>query len=358
MEARIKRLALPALALLLALAAALCLWGMHAAAHALDSQYAAVRWQGDSDMPFAQLSCYMPRGEKLGMKELYTLKSALYQKLKDASLDPEAAGLYNDAWSAGGTVRVSGSRRSGEVQAVAVGGRFFDFHPLRLVSGSYLSPDDLMDDRVLLDEETAWMLFGASDLAGMSLSVNGVPFVVAGVYAHPDDRFSRRAGEGEMCVYLSYDAFLRLYPEQEGVDCYELVMADPVRGFARASVQEKFPVKNAGIVENSARFTTEALLRLLKNRSTRSMQLSAAAYPRWENAARAAEDSAARWLELAIVCALLPCALLLYWAVRLMRRGKTELSETLLPRVRADAEERLRRIGRRRWERKHPDGRG
>jgi hypothetical protein len=68
-----------------------------------------------------------------------------------------------------------------------------------------------MDDRVLLDRETAWLLFGGTELSGMSFSINGVPFVVAGVYDHDGDRFTRRAvDEGVMSIYMSWEGYRRL----------------------------------------------------------------------------------------------------------------------------------------------------
>ena len=36
-----------------------------------------------------------------------------------------------------------------------------------------------MQDRALLDEETAWLLFGGTDNRAFSFKINGVPFVVA-----------------------------------------------------------------------------------------------------------------------------------------------------------------------------------
>ena len=48
-----------------------------------------------------------------------------------------------------------------------------------------------MEDRVLLDRATAWLLFGGMDLTGMSFSLNGTPVVVAGVYSHETDAFSK-----------------------------------------------------------------------------------------------------------------------------------------------------------------------
>ena len=344
------------LAALLLLICGLCLLRLHAVKTTLDSQYAAARWKGGNEQDFAQLSCFLPESRRLTREELHSFKNEMYKKLVDASFDPERdTGLYNDAWSVTGTVKVGSGQRSGEVRAVAVGGRFFDFHPLRLLSGNYLSPDDVMDDRVLLDRETAWLLFGGTDLAGMSFSLNGTPFVVAGVYEHADDRFSKKADAGGMCIYMSYDAYEALNPDTTAIACYELVMAEPVKGFVRTAAQEKFPVKSAELVENSYRFENERLLKLVKNSAERSMRKGGAVYPDWETAARAAVDSAAGWLIAAIATGLPPFALALVGAVRYAARGKTRLQEDTLPRLRERVEEALRVRARRRWEKKHPD---
>lgn len=344
------------LAGLLALLCLFCVWRLHAVSNLLTSQQAAERWQGESERSFAQISCFTPQSERMTLEQMMTFRQAMAQKLKDASFDMEKeTGLYSDAWSCTGTVRVSAGRRSGEVQAVAVGGRFFDFHPLRLVSGSYLSPSDIMEDRVLLDRETAWLLFGGMDLTGMSFSLNGTPVVVAGVYSHETDAFSQKASEGAMRIYMHYELFEKLFPDKTGIGCYEFVMADPVKGFARTSAEEKFPIKTAEVVENSARFEVARLWKILRNGMERTMRKSTAAYPDWENAARAAEDRAALWLGLAIAFAIFPVVLLVVYAVRCARIGKEKLEEDVIPNARDRVEEAVRVRARRRWEKQHPD---
>ena len=343
------------LAVLLGLICALCFWRFRAVSNLLDSQKAAQRWQGGGERDFAQLSFFMPADQKLSRDEIYTFRKDMAQKLKGASYNIETeTGLYRDAWSLSAPVKVSLGRQIGEVQAFAVGGNFFDFHPLRLLSGSYLEPNDVMDDRVLLDRETAWLLFGAVDVSGMSFSLNGTPFVAAGVFEHEKDAFSKAAyGEG-MRVYMSYDAFIRLFPDNTGISCYELVMAEPVKGFAHSAASEKFPVKKAELVDNSYRFDTDRLYKLLRSGTERSMHKGSAVYPDWENAARAAEDSAARWLALCVVTAAFPIALLLYELIRSFVRGRKKLEEDVLPNAKAKSREFIREQNRRRWERKHP----
>ena len=355
------------LAALLALLCAFCLWRLWAVSNALPSQQAAKRWKGEGERDFAQISCFMPPLAQLTLDDVYKFRGEMYQKLKGAGYDIESEkGLYLDAWSTASTATVSSGRRIGDVQLVAVGGNFFDFHPLRLLSGSYIQPDDVMDDRVLLDRETAWLLFGAADVAGMSFSLGGTPVVAAGVYEHEKDPFSTRAYGSGMQIYMSYSAYLRyltgdasfaksLFSNIFSISTYELVMAEPVKGFAYSSVTEKFPVKSAVLAENSYRFEPERLFALLKNTSARSMQIGFVYFPYWENAARAAEDRAARWLLAAVISGVFPIALLFYELIRGAVKGKKKLEDEILPNTGKKSRELVRAWSRRRWERKHPE---
>ena len=354
------------LAALLALLCGISVWRLWAVSNLLTSQQAAERWKGGGTRDFAQISCFLSPTASFTLDDAYKFRNDMAQKLKGAGYDIESEnGLYRDAWSAFRKVKVSNGRRSGEVQAAAVGGDFFDFHPLRLVSGNYLKPGDVMDDRVLLDKETAWLLFGAADVAGMSFSMDGTPFVVAGVYEHERDGFSKVAYDGAMRIYLSFSALERLNPidsaaadktpeSAKTIACYELVMAEPVRGFAYSAVTDKFPTKNVLYAENSYRFDTARLYRLLRNRTARSMSLGSYTIPYWENAARAAEDRAAIWLMSAVLTGVLPLALLFYSLTRWSVLGKRKLESDLLPGAKAKSREFFRARSRRRWEKKHP----
>ena len=362
MKQKLRKNRLPLAALILALLSAFCVWRLHTVSRLLDSQKEAERWQGTGDLAFAQVTAFMPTNANLSLEQLYTFRADMAQKLKDASFDVAGrSGLYLDAWSAVTTVKIGGGRQSGEVQTFAVGGNFFDFHPLRLVSGNYLSPKDVMDDRVLLDRETAWLIFGASDVAGLSVTIDGMPYVVAGVYEHEKDSFSRHASDGSMTIYMGFDAYRRrhaeldkLAPVMAGVSTYEFVMAEPVKGFSYSAATEKFPVKSAVLVENSRRFEPERLLRLAKDGIERSMQKGVNYTPYWENAARAAEDRAVIWLIAAMVFGAFPVGLLLAYIIRGLTRGKRKLESDLLPRAKDGVEEAIRVRRRRRWEKQHP----
>lgn len=373
------------LAAMLALCCGLCIWRLWAVSNLLESQKAAQRWKGTGERSYAQMTCLMPPLAQMTLDDIYKFRGEMMQKLKGAGYDIENdRGLYADAWSGFASAKVSSGRQSGEANLIAVGGSFFDFHPLHLLSGNYLSPDDVMDDRVLLDSETAWLLFGAYDVAGLSFSLEGVPMVVAGVYEQEKDVFSQGAYGGGKCIYMSFSAYQRFSPIRTEVQdnsiagvitnlfpdavtsslqkevlrtavCYEIVMAEPVRGFTYSSVTDKFPAKNVVFVENTYRFTADRLLTLAKHLLTRSMQLGGIYFPYWENAARAAEDRALIWAACAFVTGAFPVALVIYELIRNAVRGKKKLEQDVLPGARRKSRELVREQSRRRWERRHPE---
>lgn len=49
------------------------------------------------------------------------------------------------------------------------------FHPLKLITGSYFSGNDLMQDYCIIDQDAAWQLFGSNDVVGMTVYIGNVP---------------------------------------------------------------------------------------------------------------------------------------------------------------------------------------
>lgn len=332
---------------------AVCLLAYKNTAGMLLSQSAAERWQGENETAFAQVSCFSSAADSISEEEIYNFRSAMLTKLKDASFEVSAdTPLIHDAWCGFGQVNVANGQRKGKVSVTAVGGSYFDFHPIKLVSGNYLSPDDLMEDRVLLDRESAWLLFGGEELAGMSFQINGQPFFVAGVIEREDDRFSERAYTGGMGIYMHYEAYKKLN-ENAAISCYELVMAEPVEGFVYSAVTEKFPIGTGEIFDNTYRFEPSRLLKMLKDGSIRSMHLGQAVYPYWENAARAAEDTCLWLIVAAMVFAALPVVLVLWLLLRSLVRGKRRLEDEYIPAAKEKLSESIRIRQRKVWEKKH-----
>ena len=279
----------------------------------LRSQQAAAVWAGQSGERFAQISVFLPSGSSFDENSIHSLRESINRALTDASLEaPEGGRLYADAWSAVGEAFVTGGRGSISAQAYGVGGDFFLFHPLILRDGSYISPIDLMRDRVVLDEELAWRIFGSSRLAGLEVMIRDTPYnrlhFIAGVVSREDDFASSKAYTGGAGMFMSYESLNLLSGGGAEIVCYEIVMPDPITGFALQTVTDAFPVSDAVIVENSSRYSLTSLFDVISSFGERSMKADGMVYPYWENAARYTED----WLALLL---LLSYALIAYPAV-------------------------------------------
>lgn len=377
----VKKLIFFAVCLVLLLAALGCFLGIQRLSRLLPSQLEAERWQGGSDIEYAQISCFIPVDETVTLNQIGTFREEMAKKLHEAALDIDTEDILTaDAWSCAGKVSVSSALGKGDVYATAVGGEFFAFHPITLISGSYITAADLMQDRALLDEETAWLLFGGTDIQGMTFKINGVPFVVAGVIEREQDFATKSAYTDGMGIFISYDAWVTLNSSSgadsaaaadgtssgttaatastssTGIQCYEVVLPNPVKNFAVGVVREKFPIGRGEIINNTERFGTANLWQLIRGFGTRSMQTRGVIYPYWENAARGVEDRAALLLLCGIAALVLPCVTALVYIVKYAIVGKRRLEEDVLPRWRDSAEEAIRVQGRRCWEKKHGKG--
>lgn len=325
--------------LVLVLACALSALGLHRVSNTLDTS-AAQRFRGESETRFAQLACYLPVGRGKTVEDILSFRQGLDSKFVEQSLEaPENGSLFADAYSGSAKVSVTTEHGSAELSAFGVGGDFFYFHPLRLRSGAYISERDLMDDLVVLDEVMAWRLFGGVDLTGLTLYINGEPFLVSGVAALEDDFASSRAYTQEGSLFMSYSALKKLN-EALSIDCYEIVLPDPITGYAYSVVEEGFGMA-ADIVENSSRYSLGRLLDVIGSFGERSMRTNGVIYPYWENALRLTEDYAALLLILTAAFALCPLVCAAVWVIRGIRRGY-RLVKAVIPRKVEETVERRR----------------
>lgn len=322
----------------LVLACAACAVGLHMVSTTLDTS-AARRFRGESDTRFAQVACFLPVGRGKTAEEIRSFRQELEAKFEEQSLEaPENGSLYVDAYSGTGQVSVTTDHGTADLTAFGVGGDFFYFHPLTLRSGSYIAERDLMDDLVVLDEVLAWRLFGGVDLAGLTVTINGQPFVVSGVVAMEEDFASQRAtGDQQGCIFLSWSALKRL-DDTLDISCYELVMPDPITGYAKGVAEESFATGD--VVENSSRYTASHLLEVIGSFGERSMRADGIIYPYWENALRLTEDYAALLLVLLLLLALCPVISALVLGIRWIWRSGRRVKAAVPERVEAAVERR------------------
>ena len=291
----------------LVLGAVACALGLRRVSGTLDTLTAAGRFQGAGEVRYAQLACYLPVDGGKSEEDIRSFRQSLENKMSEQSLEAAEGGrLYLDAYSGVSQLTIASENGgSTTLKAVGVGGEFFYFHPLRLRSGSYIKEGDLMDDLVLLDEELAWKLFGGTDLAGLTVTINNVPFVVSGVVSRETDFATEKAYTGDGGLYMSFSAMRRL-DEDATITSYEITMPNPIGGYASGILSETVPIGTGDIVENSSRYSLPHLWEVIQNFGQRSMRLNGVIYPYWENAVRLTEDYAAGLLLLAVLLALYP----------------------------------------------------
>ncbi len=302
----------------------------------LTEQQIAERWSSEGGV--AQVSCFFSPNAGISRDTIESFEHSLDSKLKEASIEltsPNAgARLWADAYSADGTITLTSDRATVQADALGIGGDFFLFHPLQLVSGSYFSGNDLMKDYVVLDEDAAWQLFGSGNVAGMTVNIGGRPHMVIGVVERPQGRLYEAAGLDGMRVYVSYET-LGTYGSCSGINHYEIVMPNPVKEFALSYVQEQLgsQEKEVEILENSTRYRLSNRLELLLEFGTRSMNGKAIIYPYWENVARGYEDILALLTLFQMLFLIYPSALLLIWII-ILWKNKTWTARTVLLGVR------------------------
>lgn len=289
----------------------LTLWINHQVDGLIDQQ-AASRW--DAQGGSAQVSCFLADGVEMDEFMIRNFEQQLEQSLLEVDSQlrekqEQNKRLFISAYSSTGRITLVSEKGSVEAEAVGIGGDFFQFHPLELVSGNYFSGDNLMKDAIVLDEEAAWQLFGSSNIAGKSVTIAGIPHYVSGVVKRQRDRFAESAGlsTASAYVYLSCESLLA-YGETRGVSLYEVTAPNPVKGFVANCVKEKLGVEETDmvVVENSARYTMQALIPVILSFGTRSMQNHAVRFPYWENIGRGWEDMAALALVLRFLLLLIP----------------------------------------------------
>ena len=147
-----------------------------------------------------------------------------------------------------------------------------------------------MGDRVLLDNNLAWRLFGGTELAGMTITVNKIPFVIAGVVAREGDFASGKANSSETLLFMSMETYSKF--KDCPISVYEIVMPEVVKGYSKDLLNKHF--SEAVFKTNTGRFSIPSLLHTIRNFDRLPMQTDSVTLPYWENAARCMEV----WLSL------------------------------------------------------------
>lgn len=283
-----------------------------------DAQMMAQRWKKEKDV--TQISCFFSREAGVSDYQIIAFEHMLDNALQEASIKLENANpgarLWADAYSASGTITLSTERTALTLKAKGVGGDFFQFHPQQLQYGNYFSGSDLNSDYIVIDEETAWQLFGGIDVSGKFVTIGGQPHMIAGVIHRPQGKMEKEAGLSDSIVYVSMST-LQKYSQYYGIEHFEIVMPNPIKDFAIQKVKENLSVDENEViyVENTGRFGIVKSLEVLLQYGYRSMNGRAILFPYWENLARGCEDILAPITLLMVILLIIPATIVFVWAI-------------------------------------------
>lgn len=274
----------------------------------LATQQLAKRWSKEEE--FAQFACYFTEEAIFGKEQIAAVERSMATAMEEASvaaIKENGGRNWMDAYSTKGELYIASNRAGVKVRAFGVGGDFFQFHPLTLLDGSYFDASDENGDGVVIDELVAWQLFGSSHVAGMEVEINSVVYPIRGVVRSDKGLFSEAVQEEAATIYVSYD-ILEGADATLPLDCYEVLIANPVKGFGKDTLTKALGLEEAQyeLIECSARYGLLNRLKVIKDFGVRSMTTKSIVFPYWENRARGYEDVSALFLVLEIFCMVYP----------------------------------------------------
>ena len=185
-----------------------------------EDQREASRW--GAEQTCAQVSAFMPMSKAMKEEDIqgleYKIHTALAQDSIKLTAEGQDAKLWQDCYSGVGSLTLAAGSKTVTVEAVGTGGAFFTFHPLKLSAGTYYLPDSVMKDEILLDQETAWKLFGAFNVEGRTVRVQDMYLRIAGVYEKPQGSLYQKAGLPDYVVFVQYKTLLQYGGSGNGSD--------------------------------------------------------------------------------------------------------------------------------------------
>lgn len=306
----------------------------------LPDQHAAERWAG-GEMPCAQVSVFMDMTSPMDINSVFMARVNIEKKLTEASFVPEKEGarIWADAFSSSQRkISVSTDRATSDVNLIATGGDFFLFHPFEIISGCCYSDDDVMHDRVLIDDVLAWQLYGASDVAGKPVRIDGTYYFIAGVFRQSENSDVERVYGMSPRIFMPYEGYSLLGGGEAVFTCYEACLPNKVTGQGKQILTEALSAReddpSLRIVENSVRYGLKNRLEIIADFGMRSVVDSSVVYPFWENAARITEDKSALLLALQTVFLIFPVCTAAYLLHLLVKNRKKLIKKAIDPLIR------------------------
>lgn len=250
--------------------------------------FAAEAFRGAAEMRYAQFAAYLTEADYLTPDGMMGLKNDLEAALTEAAIDPD--GSYRLSGSTEQTVVLTRDAQSVEATATVYFGDYFGLHPTLPLHGGILRESAETTDFCVIDDLAAWRIFGATDVCGMDLSINGKIYTVSAVLAADRGRYAEFYGEKPRVYILYSSAAMR--DSRVTFTALEALLPDPYAGAAKTVFTEAVASYTDEICAVSDRFTLPSLYENIQG-LTHLGVMEGKSYPYYENAARVMETKCA-----------------------------------------------------------------
>ena len=360
------------------------------------SQIAAELWAGDSGTRYRQITCfavgqeqsdgkpdlYLSSAFSLKSDEMKTIHDSLDTTVKTAFGRKETGGsqsktgvstddskLWIDAYSSEATCTVVKEKTdimpstSTEVTLTGIAGDYYLFHPMKIISGAFLSEDTVDPKKIVIDKELAFKLFGYYEAAGQEVTINQRVYTIVGVVQQGSTKIDKKTTGDLMHAYVLFDELAYLSTADSGagagaggtvisggkstgantsvnsdpqgdvdpsnlaVTCYEVVLPNKIDGIAMQNFKSAMEsagkvTKNFLFVDNTSRFSLLRLYNTVFPIGETAMNRQKYELPYWERSAQMAESVVVFWwvIEAAGILTVLSFGLALYQAKRPVRQ--------------------------------------
>lgn len=316
------------------------------------AQTAAERWSGETGKRYLQVSLfaqgqtqpggapplYIDAARSIDIATLTVIRENLNtivessaaeaskdKEKKNAKEEPKTTKLWTDAYSSEASANLFAvigeivSETSVETSITGVSGNYSLFHPMEILSGSFLSEEVMDTQDIVINEQLAWNMFKSYEVAGQKIIIGSRAYTIVGVVRESASKTDVLAGIDKARAYIYFEELANLIPSGEtnsltqddlAIMCYEAVLPDQIRGIAendlRFSVNDNNDSNNNFlIISNTGRFGLLKLARGVFPVGENKAAESKFAYPTWELSAQIAENLLVFWWTILLVSVLL-----------------------------------------------------
>lgn len=285
-------------------------------------------WDNDK-YSYSQVSVFLNSQNGLTDMDVYSLRKRVEDKLEEDSVlnaeDNPSGRLWIDCASGETAMTVMGELGNCDAMVTGTFGDYFIFHPEKILYGSYYTTDDINYDRIIIDKECSWQLFGAINTVGMPVTVGSKILYVAAVTEVYTDEYDKYAYGSRPRAYMPFET-LKSLNGGTVMTAYEVCIPNIVKDYAYTVMTDINPADefSSAVVDQSGRFDLIKLASGHKDIRKSVMAKSSLNYPWFENRVRGGEINA-RFLAAPAVCVLIvPAVSLVYgifMLVKLAGRG-------------------------------------